>query len=248
MKLLLVDDEAIARGRIQRLLVNHSEFTVVGEAENAAQALSMIGAHEPDVVLLDIEMPGVTGLSLAELPGLPAIIFVTAHANFALSAFGVGAHDYLVKPVSAERLLSALERVQARLQKRLDTASGSVASAVATPTNEQTDGAEPWRITVTLGTTKRFLDARDVPWFWADDKYTCFAADGEQHTIRESLDALELRLAPYSFIRVHRGALVQRRAISAFDSKDGGTLVLTTGDQVPVSRRALAKVRAALGL
>jgi DNA-binding LytR/AlgR family response regulator len=203
----------------------------MGEAANAREALASIGRARPDVVLLDVQMPGVDGLTLAALPDLPPIIFVTAHATHALEAFSVGAHDYLVKPVDLVRLTAALARVRER--------SGS-APAPAEP--------EPWRLTVTDGALRRFIDAREVACFLAQEKYVSVVVAGRELLLRESLDALEERLAPLGFLRANRGALVRKGAIEAFDACGGGTLVLVGGDTVPVSRRALPTIRQALGV
>lgn len=229
MKILLVDDEPVARQRVERLIAQLDPAHEVLHAGNAKEALAAIGAHGPDVVLLDVEMPGVDGLTLASLPTLPPVIFVTAHSDRSLAAFEVGAVDYLVKPVVKERLARALERVKKP-------------EASATPTEES------WRLTVVEGSLRRFVDAREVASFVSDEKYVRFVAGGREHLLRESLDALETRLAPHGFVRAHRGALVRKGAVEAFDQNEGGTLVLTNGDRVPVSRRCLPGVRAALGL
>lgn len=232
MKILVVDDEPVARQRLERALTQLDASHEIRHAGNAKEALAAIGAEAPDVVLLDIEMPGVDGLTLAALPTLPPVVLVTAHADRALAAFEVGAIDYLVKPVSRERLAQALERVRAR------------GPQPARPESE----TPPWRLTVVDGTLRRFVDAREVACFHAEEKYVRFAVSGREHLVRESLDALEARLAPLGFVRAHRGALVRVSAVEAFDQGGGGSLVLVTGERVPVSRRALATVREALGL
>ena len=236
MKILVVDDEPVARQRIERAIGQLGEAHQVRQAGNAREALAAIGVEVPDVVLLDIEMPGVDGLTLAALPTLPPIILVTAHADRALDAFEVGAIDYLVKPVSRERLAQALQRVRARS-----------ATQAASQTNSPTESPS-WRLTVVDGTLRRFVDARDVDCFHADEKYLRFAFAGRELLLRESLDALETRLAPFGFVRVHRGALVRVGAVEAFEQAGGGQLVLVTGESVPVSRRCLSSVRVALGL
>jgi DNA-binding LytR/AlgR family response regulator len=231
MKVMIVDDEPVARQRLIRLLKDIPNTSVVAEAGDARDALALLPSHAPDLILLDVEMPGVDGLTLAALPTLPAVIFVTAHADRALQAFEVGAHDYLIKPVNLARLTAAIDKVRAR-----QPASGHAAPD------------EWWRLTVTEGTLRRFIDAREVACFSATDKYVSFQAQGRELLLRESLDALEARLGPHGFLRAHRGALVRRGAIEAFDQSEGGTLVLICGERIPVSRRALPQVRAALGL
>ncbi len=227
MKILVVDDEPIARARLIRLIERIEGVEVVGEASNGAEALALCRELAPDLLLLDIDMPGLDGLAVAEDPAAPGVIFTTAHKDYALEAFDLNAVDYLLKPVSRERLQRALDRVHER----------------AAPT-----GDEPWRLVVTEGSIKRFVDVREVDCFTSDQKYVVFRNDGAELLLRESLDALEARLAPLGFLRVHRGALVRRGAIAAYDATDGGTLILSSGERIPVSRRAAARVRAALGI
>lgn len=227
MRVLVVDDEPIARARIVRLLRRLEDVEVVGEAENGQEALRLAAELAPDVMLLDVEMPGLDGLAVAETPGVPPVVFTTAHREHAVHAFDADAVDYLLKPIQEERLARALERVRER------------ASRVP---------AEPWRLIVTDGSLKRFVDARQVDCFTSDQKYVVFRLDGEELITRESLDALEARLAPLGFLRASRGALVRRDAIRAWDAAGGGTLVLDGGERVPVSRRAAPVIRAALGI
>ena len=233
MKILVVDDEPVARQRLIRLLKARPDVEVVGEAGSAKEALAAIGRLGPELVLLDVEMPGVDGLSLAALPDLPPIVFVTAHTSHALAAFEAGAHDYLVKPVDPARLSAALERVRERVSR---------------PESATSMSPEPWRLTVIEGSMRRFVDAREVTCFLAQEKYVGFVIGGREMLLRDSLDALEERLGPHGFLRANRGALVRKSAIEAFDASDGGTLVMPGGERIPVSRRALPTIRQALGV
>jgi DNA-binding LytR/AlgR family response regulator len=234
MKILVVDDEPVARGRLLRMLARIDGVEVVGEAENGTEALRMAKELGPDLVLLDIDMPGLDGLAVAEDPSIPPVIFTTAHKEYALDAFEADAFDYLLKPVSRERLERALDKVRKRL----------AAASVPPPTSED----ETWRLVVTDGTLKRFVDAREVECFLADQKYVAFTWRGHELLVRESLDALADRLAAHGFLRANRGALVRRDAVDAYDASEGGSVVLRSGAVIPVSRRATATIRAALGL
>ena len=236
MKVLLVDDEPVARQRMRRLLAAISDIEILGEVGSSKEALAFIAVNPPDLVLLDIEMPGVDGLALASLLDA-AIIFVTAHSDRALAAFDVGAHDYLVKPVQKERLEAALERVRTRVREAKESSQ-----------DKDDVAAMRWRLTVTDGSVKRFADAREVDCFSASEKYVSFVVAGRELLLRDSLDALEERLAGYGFVRANRAALVRVEAAVAFDGRDGGTLVLHSGERIPVSRRSLAVVRRALGI
>ena len=228
LKILVVDDEAPARGRLLRMLEKVPEAVVVGEAENGTIALSKIALLRPDVVLLDVEMPGLDGLALAQTPGMPPIIFTTAHVHFAADAFDLEAIDYLVKPVRQERLERALERVKRR-------------------TTEKPKAAEV-QLTVHGANGVRFVDAAKVTNFRALDKYTEFTLDGEQLLMRESLDALEQRLGE-GFFRVHRAGLVRRDAVIGLERDGSGLVVkLVDGAVLEVSRRAAPELRRLLGL
>ncbi len=227
LKVLVVDDEPLARERLSRVLERVGGVTVAGEAANAREALAQIATLSPDVVLLDVEMPGMNGLELAATPGIPPIIFTTAHVHFAADAFDLDAVDFLTKPVRAERLERALDRARGRL-----------ASGPATPPRT------PARtLAVHEGGTILFVDPTTVAVFRARDKYTDFVLDGKELLVRESLDTLEARLGG-AFVRVHRSALVRLDAIRELATNDGALAArLADGTVVEVSRRAAPIVR-----
>lgn len=231
LRVLIVDDEPLARARLVRLCARLGELEVCGEAGDGEAALAQMRVLAPDVVLLDIDMPGLDGLGVAELRSQdgPAIVFTTAHAHFALDAFDADATDYLLKPVQPERLARALDKVRRRRDQE---------AARPRP-------IEPSRLTVQDGTTLRVFDVREIRRFHALEKYVVFRFEGEEHETRESLLALTERLAPLGFVRVHRAELVRMSAVRALEPDPGGgaTLVLDDGDRVPVSRRSAADVR-----
>jgi DNA-binding LytR/AlgR family response regulator len=213
MRILLVDDEPLARRRMRRLLRDVPGAEVVGEAADGESARRELQTLAPDLVLLDISMPGLDGLSLAAEGHLPAIVFVTAHTEHALAAFDAAAVDYLVKPVEPERLARALERVQQRSVPRV--------------------------VTTEAGATHVF-DAREIPRFWAIDKYTAFRHGGREHLTEESLVQLEARLGRHGFVRVHRGELV---ALGRIRTLVDDAVLLDDGDRARVSRRLVADLR-----
>ncbi len=229
LKVLVVDDEPLARARLLRLLEKVEDVCVVGEAANGDEALAAIARTLPDVLLLDVEMPGLGGLELARTAGIPPVIFTTAHVRFAAEAFDVDAVDFLAKPVRHERLVIAIDKARRRI--------GKVSRAPA------------HRLAVHDGGTVRFVDPREIAVFRARDKYTDFSHEGRELLVRESLDGLEARLAGAGFVRAHRSALVRSDAIRALTS-DGDALVLrlVDGSTVPVSRRAAPELRRLLGL
>jgi DNA-binding LytR/AlgR family response regulator len=312
LRVLVVDDEPHARARLVRLLAKLADVAVAGEADNGRTALDLIARLAPDVVLLDIEMPGLDGLAVGEAAAevcaggrAPAVVFTTAHSRFALDAFELDADDYLLKPVVAERLARALAKARRRLGPAPPAAADGGAAATAPPIDPRrprpaTDPGGPERprpadpgdpggversrpadpddaggpgrarppaaeppapldgpgsgrdaaqIVVHDRGVTRFFDARAVTRFRAVDKYTSFAAGGDEHLTRESLSALEARLASLGFVRVHRADLVRLDAVRALEPEPGGALVhLADGQVVQVSRRFLPKLRRALGL
>ncbi len=221
MKILLVDDEPPARARLLRFLGDLGHHDVL-EAAEASEARALLG-EGVDVVLLDVTMPGMDGLSFAALHRLPSVVFVTGDGGHAARAFDVEAADFLIKPVTRERLARALER--ARRQ-----------AALAAP-HESTV-----RLRVLDGEREHFVDARRIEAFRAESKYVVFDDAGRENVVRESLDELE-RLLP-AHVRVHRSHLVRTDAITELASTDDGArVILRSGLRLPVSRRAIASVR-----
>ncbi len=245
MKVLVVDDEPLARRRLRRLLGRLPDADVVGEAGNGLEALERIRELRPDVVLLDIRMPGLDGLALARRGGdLPHIVFVTAYEEHAVQAFEANAVDYLLKPVQLERLATALDRVRRRAATdpaRLD--------ALLREILERRAGEPEARVSARLGNTVRVFDARRIARFHAEDRYTVFTQEGQEYLLDESLNALEVRLTSLGFVRVHRSELVNLHFVKALHLEDGATEVeLLDGGRVPVSRRQAAELKRRLGM
>ncbi|WP_224371742.1 LytR/AlgR family response regulator transcription factor [Hyalangium versicolor] len=242
MRVLIVDDEEPARSRLRRLLEAVAGVEVVGEAGDGHEALRQVEVLQPELLLLDIRMPGLDGLTLAQrYTDLPPLIFVTAYDEHAVQAFEVNAVDYLLKPVRPERLAAAMER--ARLRQLATRESVSRALETVWPA-----GASTRVVTSTPGAI-RFFDARDITRFWAADKYTLFHADGAEQVTEESLSSLEERLRGRGFLRVHRGELVHVGSIKALRTLEGSFAVeMRDGQVARVSRRLLAAVKEGLGL
>lgn len=242
LKVLIVDDEALARTRLRTLLGDCQSPAVVvgGEAANAVQAMEWLQRDRFDLVLLDIHMPGVDGLALAQavqaLPAPPAIVFVTAHAEHALQAFELAAADYLTKPVRRERLQMALQKVERSTQ--------SIRGVEAEKPPEMV-------LIQDRGRTER-VPLAEVLYFKAELKYITVRTLTHSHILDGSLNELEARYGS-EFMRVHRNALVRRRALRALekhhDPEEGeGWAVRLNGveDLLAVSRRQLAAVREAI--
>ena len=240
LRALVVDDEALARTRMRTLLSDCKApaVQVAGEAAHAVQAMEQL-QHQPfDVVLLDIHMPGADGLSLARmlqtLPTVPALIFVTAHAEHALQAFELEATDYLTKPVRLERLQAALQKVERRL------AAQGVALAGA---------AQEDVLIIQERTRTERVPLRQVVYFKAELKYVTVRTAARSYILDGSLNELEAKY-PQQFLRIHRNALIARSAVRALEKHDEaeegeGWAVRLDGveELLAVSRRQLSTVR-----
>ncbi|WP_439586348.1 LytR/AlgR family response regulator transcription factor [Hydrogenophaga sp.] len=242
LKVLIVDDEALARSRLRALLAECTEprTDVVGEASNAVQAMEQIQRTQCDLVMLDIHMPGVDGIALAntlrEMAKPPAVIFVTAYAEHAVHAFELEAVDYLTKPVRRERLQQALQKAQRLLS------AGEAGGDAGLPES---------LIIQERGRSERVALA-DVIYLKAELKYITVRTADKEHIYDGALSDLEQRYA-HLFVRVHRNALVSRRAVRAVEKHNDpvegeGWMVRLDGveERLAVSRRQLAAVREAL--
>ena len=244
MNILIVDDEALARSRLRTLLSDCSDIQrcTVAEASNAAETMALLGptgGRAYDLVLLDIHMPGQDGLALAHtlqtLPQPPAVVFVTAHADHAVSAFELDAVDYLTKPVRRERLQQALAKVQRTSRPAWPSAVPSLPEGETLLIQDR-------------GRTER-LPLAEVLYFKAEQKYVTVRTTTRSYIMDGSLSELETKFAP-RFLRIHRNALVARRAVRAlekhYDPEEGeGWAVRLQGstELLAVSRRQVAAVR-----
>jgi DNA-binding LytR/AlgR family response regulator len=265
-KALIVDDEAPARSELRFLLGQAGHVEVVGEAGSAAEALQLIAAIEYDIVFLDIEMPGLSGLDLAKALAAarrsPAVIFVTAYSEHALAAFEVAATDYLVKPVGLERLRQALARAAAACGGG-EAAMPVVAPPVAQPGEPSSSGGEAGaatdgggmrieRVAVEKSGRTLLIAAAEILYIEAQDDYSrVYTAEG-RYLSALPLSTLEGRLEPLGFFRVHRSYLVDLARVREILPMYGGMLVVRLSDQagtqIPVSRRRAAALKRALGM
>jgi two-component system LytT family response regulator len=223
VRVLLVDDEPLARQRLRQMLADHADVEIVGEAEHVEQARELTRAERPDLILLDVRMPGPDGFALVDslhLTPRPYIIFVTAYAEHAVQAFDAAAMDYLLKPFDDERLARALERARAGIAQR-----GPVRNMD--------------RFAVVFGRRTRYVPAGDVDWIEGSGNYAKLHVGRETHLVRSTLAALESELDPTRFARVHRSAIVALDRVRELQSLGGGEyrVVLRDGTQVPMSQR-----------
>jgi two-component system response regulator AlgR len=238
MKVLIVDDEAPARARLRAMLEDIDGYSACGEAANGAEALVLTEQTEPDILLMDIRMPGMDGLEAAQhlqsLEQPPAIIFTTAYNAFALQAFETHAVDYLLKPLRQERLVEALQHAQ-RLTR--------VQAASLHEADKQTGARQC--ICANVRGSLQLIPASEIRYFLADQKYVTVCTADRQVLIEETLKGLEQEFTD-QFVRIHRNALVAKRYISGMAKDvDGQVLVQLAGIDrtLEVSLRHVAEIR-----
>jgi two-component system, LytTR family, response regulator AlgR len=237
MRILIVDDEAPARHRLQDMLADIRDANIVGTASNGSEALQLAHQLHPDVVLMDIRMPGMDGLEAAEhissLAEAPAVIFTTAYSDHALAAFEANAIDYLLKPVRLARLEQALQKAQRLSGQQLSEAKKQAGEPART------------HILVRHRSNMVLVPVHDILYFQADLKYVTLAHTQGEALIEESLRHLEEEFAD-RFLRIHRNALVNTAYILGIEKNQDGQLYLVLRDhdaRLEISRRHAAEVR-----
>ena len=236
IRALIVDDEAVARRRIRRLLSTDADVVVIGECADGTTALDAITRERPDLVFLDVQMPERDGLSVVAATDasiMPAFVFVTAFDRYALQAFEVHAIDYLLKPYTPERFRTAVQRAKERLRSRsVDASLASLALAL----RDRPQYAS--RLSVRTGGRIVLVDLATVDWIEAEDNYVRLHAGARSYLHRESLTALEQQLDPGRFVRIHRSAIVQTDRIAELHPATHGDMdiVLRSGKRLPLSR------------
>lgn len=236
LRTLVVDDEAPARRRIKRLLAAEPGITIAGECGDGASAIDLIASARPHLVFLDVQMPERDGFDVVKtLPPerLPAILFVTAYDHYALRAFEVHAVDYLLKPFTAERFRTALSRARERIARRAeDPGLANLATSL------RSRPAYLTRVPVRTGCRMVFVDLDAVDWLEAADNYVRLHVKQHEYLVREPLGALEARLDPDRFARIHRCAIVQLDRVTEWRPTSHGdaALLLRDGTRLAVSR------------
>ena len=240
LRILIADDESLARARLRRFLRAEEEIEIVAECANGRETVNAIRNSSPDVIFLDIQMPELDGFRVLEsLEGwrLPAIVFVTAHEQFALRAFEIHAVDYLLKPFDRERLQMALARARERVQGSNGTGhSSSQASLFATVASR----SEPLeRVVVKSGDRIRLVKVADIDWISSADNYVELHVGSTACLLRGTLHALWSQLPQNQFARISRSALVNVDRIQEIQSKSHGdyVVVLRHGTRLPGSRK-----------
>ena len=257
LQVLLVDDEPAANLLLRALLKRHPDVKVIGESESGRDAIKAIGELVPDLVFLDVQMPMVDGFAVVRAVGtgrMPAVVFVTAHDEFAVRAFEVNAVDYLLKPVSPARLDQTLARAReqtartsaVQLEERLRVLLSEVGE---NGTSGRRRGGVPGRLLVRSGSKDLVVSAADVDWLEADDNRVVVHCREARYETRGTLADVTARLDARRFMKIHRSVVVQDlRVREVLRNAWGGMhVVLQDGTTLPVSRRLRTEVLARLG-
>ncbi|PYR69305.1 MAG: DNA-binding response regulator [Acidobacteria bacterium] len=253
-RVLVVDDEPLARASVVSLVRPDADVDAVDECSDGLAAREAIERQHPDIVFLDIEMPGVDGLQLADRlpPGGPVVVFTTAYSQYAMQAFDVAATDYVLKPFSRERLLESLARAKRRVRERrlgelaseiavrlkADTTDEEAVASGFSRTNEgrTNDSQYLKRLSLKQGERTLVVSVDEIIWVEAQDYCVMVHSTRGRHLLRASLASFESRLDPARFVRVHRAAMVNVAHVRETADGDGLVLKLSNGAEVGVSR------------
>ncbi len=260
IRALIVDDEPLARERLQELLAEAPGVSVVGTAADGPAAVDAIRKHAPDLVFLDVQMPGMSGIDVIEELGqaeMPVTVFVTAYDQYAIKAFDLAAVDYLLKPFDDERFEQALRRAREQIANREDEAISErllhlLQERDPSLLEEESARDEPYleRIAVQGRGKARIVPVDDLTHVTADGSYAELHTDEDTYVIRERMKTLAARLDPDAFVRVHRSAIVRLDEIELILRGGGGNYAvrLKDGTRLSVSRSRIDELQARLGV
>jgi two-component system, LytTR family, response regulator len=240
LRVLIVDDEPLARRGLRARLRAMPDVEIVGECASGAAAVTAIEEREPDLVLLDVQMPEVDGFAVIEAIGvdrMPLTIFVTAYDAHAVHAFDVNALDYLLKPIDTERFALAVDRARQRLAESKGIARGPALTRVLADTNAG-------RIVLRDGSRVLLFDQRDIDWLGADGDYVRVHVKGRNYLVRHTMTAMESRLDKQQFARVHRSTIVNVSRVAEIRRRGERDfhVVLTDGTRLRMSRAYRARL------
>jgi two-component system LytT family response regulator/two-component system response regulator AlgR len=253
MRVLIVDDEPLARRRLLQLLATSPDVEIAGEAGSGREALKLVELLRPDVLLLDIEMPAVDGFAvLKALPNdpAPAIIFVTAFQDHAVKAFELRATDFVVKPVSGERLARALDQARIDLEARRAGERLAFLQARLAELESRALAASDQGLWVQIGSEKRRLPSAEIRWLEAERDFVRVHMANDTHLVSAMLGEMEKMLDEQAFLRVHRSAIVRKDKVRAVlrGRFSAPVLELDDGHRLPVGRKYRDAVRAAFDM
>ena len=245
-RVLIVDDEALARDRLRQLLQAEPEIQIVGECADGHEAVATIQRESPDLIFLDIQMPELDGFGVLEAlktDRVPVIVFVTAYDQFALKAFDVHAVDYLLKPFDRERFQAALQHALTQVKQRDHDSLAQRQAAALTDLKPMAKPAE--RLPVKTGGRVIFVRIDDIDWVEAAHNYVILHVDKDSHFLRETMNAFEERVSPEKFVRISRSTIVNIDRIKELQPMFYGeyTVTLHNGTRLTLSRRYRDKLQ-----
>jgi two-component system, LytTR family, response regulator len=248
IRTLIVDDMPLSRQRTRRYLGGESDVEIIGECGDAEAALAAIDELKPDLVLLDVQMPGMNGLELLEkipVEKRPAVVFITAFDEFAVPAFAAHAVDFLLKPFDHERVAKVLGRVREHLDIK------PAAATIPQPSALLPEHKGPYLNRIAVKSVGRtvFVGIDAVDWLETAGNYVCLHAGKETHLVRETMNQIETQLDPAHFVRIHRSTMVRIEAIKEIQPLFNGdrAVILKDGSKLTMSRSYRDKAKAALG-
>ena len=239
---LIVDDEELGRQILRELLQTHPEIQILAECANGFEAVKAVAEHKPDLILLDVQMPRLSGFDVLELIEQDlAVIFVTAYDQYAMRAFEVHAVDYLLKPVGRERFEAALEQAKSRIGKKVPSAPEL--AAAARPPQQYLE-----RLVVRDGTRLTLISVGKLDYVEAQDDYVALASQGAKHLKQQTIASVEAGLDPARFVRIHRSYIVNFERVVRIEpyGKDSRLAILADGTRLPVSRTGYARLKSLL--
>jgi len=250
IRVLIADDELLARQFIRGLLEQHDEVEIVSECKNGREAVAMIRKNEPDLVFLDVQMPGMDGFAVLEaIEGdkLPEVVFTTAYESYALRAFELHALDYLLKPFDEVRFEAAFKHAKEHLEMRRPDKDRFQIGALLQTIKAKQDYVD--RIIIRADGRITFINTRDLEWVEADDKYVHLHIAKGKRMVRQTLSAMEAQLDPRHFVRVNRSAIVNVDRIKELQPLPGGehSILLDTGAELALSRNYRERLFAVWG-
>ncbi len=250
MKALIVDDEELARRGLEIRLTKFDDVEICAQSCNGREALEAVKEHSPDLMFLDVQMPGMDGFDVLRhlsTSNMPAVIFVTAYDEFALKAFDANALDYLLKPINDDRLAEAIDRARHNLgEKAADEHRAKLLRFVCELTGEEMSleaalkaasgdrQKYPKRLAIRDGSETACIDVEAIDWIDAAGDYMCVHAGGATHVLRGTMKHLEELLDPETFIRVHRSAIVNRHRVTSMRPHRNGEYFLALGKETEI--------------
>ena len=245
LNVLIADDEYLARETIKLLLKNEADISDVFEADNGNQVLELVKKHKFDLIFLDIQMPGKTGIEIAEqIDEGPVIIFATAYDKYAITAFELNAIDYLLKPFDDDRFYDAMNKARKQITNKSTTNFKEVGKLIQQMIVEK-DSTYKSRLVVKDPGRIRLVEVNNINYIQGAGNYAdIYLNDGTHILHRETLTSLEKQLEPTEFTRIHRSTIVKRTCVCELKSNDNGdyTVILKSGEQLTLSRRNKSKL------